>query len=266
MKKLYSFTHDLVKEVKVPEKKGDQEILVKKEEKVPHKFILRKPSRTMIDDSEFFQKKEFNKCVKSGILTSAQVTRDVNNDGGIFSENQKKKIEEVTQTIKSLSERKEELDKKEKKTKKEEEELKEILEKMNKNIDEIENIQSLSYRVFDNTAEIYTRNKLINWWLVHLLYEEVDGKMVPFFGDGNEDDKFKKYDELEEEEEESFSEFFESMIKRVVSLVVFWYMSEETPDQKTFEIIDPALEKKKEDGKAKNKKKDEENEQKNSES
>jgi flagellar biosynthesis/type III secretory pathway M-ring protein FliF/YscJ len=180
----------------------------------------------------------------------------------------------VTQVIKSLSGRKEELDKKEKKTKKEEEELKEILMEMNKNIDEIENIQSLSYRVFDNTAEIYTRNKLINWWLVHLLYEEIDGKTVPFFGDGNEDDKFKKYDELEEQEEESFSDFFESLIKRVVSLVVFWYMSEETPDQQTFEIIDPALEKKKEGEKedekeeeeTKNNKKDEGNEQKNSES
>jgi hypothetical protein len=262
MKKLYSFTHDLVKETKVPEKKGDQEVLVKKEEKVPRKFILRKPSRTMIDDSEFFQKKEFNKCVKSGILTSTQVTRDVNNDGGIFSENQKKKIEEVTQTIRSLSERKEELDKKEKKTKKEEEEFKNILSEMNKNIDEIENIQSLSYRVFDNTAEIYTRNKLINWWLVHLLYEEVDEKMVPFFGEGNEDDKFKKYDELEEDEEESFSNFFESLIKRVVSLVVFWYMSEETPDQKTFEIVDPELEKKK----TKKEKEEKKDEQKNSES
>jgi len=94
------------------------------------------------------------------------------------------------------------------------------------------------------------------------LYEEVDEKTIPFFGDGNEDDKFKKYDELEEDEEESFSNFFESLIKRVVSLVVFWYMSEETPDQKTFEIVDPELEKKK----TKKEKEEKKDEQKNSES
>lgn len=244
MKRLYSFEHDYVTTTKVPEKKGKDEVLVEKKETSKRKLFLRKPSRSMIDDSEFFQKKEYNRCVKAGILTATQVSRDINNDGGVFSEDQKKKIDKATEELKELVSRKREIDDKKKKTKKEEDELKEILKEIDEKLDLIEELQNLSNRVFENTAESYARNRLVNWWLVHLLFEEKDGSIEPFFGNGDESEKFEKYDEYEDEENEDFSLFFESLVKRSVQLVVFWFMSEETPSQEVFEQIDPYLKKK----------------------
>lgn len=243
MKKLYTFEHDFVKTSKVAEKKGDQEVLVEKKDTSKRKFFLRKPSRTMIDDSEFYQKREFNKCVKNGILTAAQVSRDISNDGGVFSEEQKKQIEIATEDLKKLVQEKKDIEEKEKQSKKDKERLEEILKEIEKKVDVIEDVQMVSNRLFDNTAESYARNRLINWWLVHLLYEETaEDTFEPFFGKGDEDNKFEKYDEYEESENQDESEFFESLTRRVVSLIVFWFMSDET-SQETFAQIDPYLKK-----------------------
>lgn len=243
MKKLYTFEHDFVKTSKVPEKQGDKEVLVEKKDTEKRKFFLRKPSRTMIDDSEFYQKREFNKCVKNGILTAAQVSRDISNDGGVFSEDQKKQIEQTTEELKKLVQEKKDIEEKEKQSKKDKERLEELLKEIEKKVDVIEDVQMVSNRLFDNTAESYARNRLINWWLVHLLYEEIeDGVLEPFFGKGDEDAKFDKYDEYEDSEDDDETEFFESLTRRAVSLIVFWFMSDET-SQETFEQIDPALKK-----------------------
>jgi vacuolar-type H+-ATPase subunit I/STV1 len=240
MKRLYSFEHDFVKTKKVPEKQGDKEVLVEKKETSTRKFFLRKPSRTMLDDSEFYQKKEYNKCVKAGILTAAQVSRDITNDGGVFSEDQKKQIEKATEELKSLVEEKKEIEEKEKQSKKDKERLSELMKEIESKVDVVEEVQMVSNRLFDHTAESYARNRLINWWLVHLLYEEKDDSFEPFFGKGDEDSKFDQYDEYEDSDDPDESEFFESLTKRAVNLVVFWYMSD-NPTEETFKQIDPVL-------------------------
>lgn len=249
MKRLYSFEHDFVKTVKVPEKQGDKEVLVEKKEKTTRKFFLRKPSRTMLDDSEFYQKREYNKCVKAGILTAAQVSRDITNDGGVFSEDQKKQIESATETLKKLVGEKKEIEEKEKPSKKDKDRLSELMKEIESQIDVVEDVQMVSNRLFDHTAESYARNRLINWWLVHLLHEEKGDSFEPFFGKGDENSKFDQYDEYEDSEDADESTFFESLIQRSVGLVVFWYMSD-NPSEEVFKQIDPVLKNEQKDSKS----------------
>ena len=93
MKRLYEFS--LYKTATVKEKsestndKGEKVITEKDvEKKVEHKYILRKPTRSMYDDAELFYGVRLAEGVKAGLLNHALLAKRYNNDGGIFTDDQ----------------------------------------------------------------------------------------------------------------------------------------------------------------------------------
>src|ERR1017187_4884380 len=100
-----------------------------------------------------------------------------------------------------------------------------ILLKINKINSEVSAIQNAYADIFDNTAEMKSRNDTIEWWTLFLINSDEDEKgYKPLFcaGDPNkQDDYLKKVTKLEEFEDLN-SPFYNEVIKLMSYLVSFW--------------------------------------------
>ena len=76
MKRIYEFTvnkEETVKEETVQKKKDGTEVTTSKDVKkeVPHKFFLRRPTRSMTDEAELYYGVRLAEGIKAGLLTRA---------------------------------------------------------------------------------------------------------------------------------------------------------------------------------------------------
>lgn len=223
MKFIYEFS--TIKEIEVEEKlveniDGIEKITTKKSKKNQEtKYGLRKPTRSMIDDGELFYAQQVSNYIKLGLIPQALLAKRLNNDEGIFSEDQKKeknnfllKYIEKLQLIQPLVE----------KLEKSEEEKKQLETLVADNAIIYQEIQSydIAQRAqFNITAENHAQNKLILWWNLNLLYVEKDSVWHPVYGEGEYETKYKVFQAYEDQEETSYL----SASKRAISLIYFWY-------------------------------------------
>jgi hypothetical protein len=236
MKKLYSFSID--KDVDVEETTvnpdGSKTINTVKK-KVPQKFFLRKPTRSLQDEAELFYAVQLSENIKLGCLTHAQLAKRYANDEGTFSDNEKKEYAELYVL---LFKKQEEYQKANiKKDSERTEEEKTAYSALVKDIAEItEKIQKFEYSqitLFDQTAENIARNKTIRWWMLMLCYKQnPDDSEEELFGSGSLEDRLKKFDEISD----SDSAFDMELIKRMIYYVSFWYVGRATK-QEDFEKL-----------------------------
>lgn len=236
MKKLFEFSIDKETEVEVPEitkdEKGVETKTIKKEiQKTPVKFFVKRPNRVLNDAAEFYRSTKFNEAVKNGILPYDLLMKRLMNDEGLLSDSEKKDYVELYEQLKNiqLELQKQELSKEEdseaKKAKREE-----LIAKFRDIKNEIHVFETSKGKIFDNTAEIYARNKTIFWWALFLAYKMNGDKEVPFFAGEKLEDKCASYDALADEEDQ----FVNQVINKFILVISIWYMSGLT-DQKEIE-------------------------------
>tara|TARA_Y100001938_G_C7987212_1_gene377547 strand:- start:75 stop:947 length:873 start_codon:yes stop_codon:yes gene_type:complete len=245
MKKLYEFTvskKDVVKEKTESENEKGEKVTVEKEvEKlVPHKFFLRKPTRSMYDEAELFYGVKLAEGVKAGLLNHALLAKRYNNDGGIYSEDQKDDFANTYfELLHDQTEYQQLAIKGEERDDKESKEFEELEKKLSMNRRKLQAYEAEKASLFDQTAETRARNKTVFWWVLSLSYkEEESGENNPVFGTGSFDEMLTRYDEMEDSDDP----YFEELIQRLVYYISFWYSGRASTKEEFDELTEQATE------------------------
>lgn len=228
MKELYSFFLNKEvesEEVDISKDETNQEVkTIKKVKKnIPIKIIIKKPNRSLFDEAELFYGVKISEGIKAGLLTRALLAKRINNDGGIFSNEEQI---EYSGSYVRLFELQNEFQKltsidKDQRTTEDADKLSSIMKDIEETREKIQNFEITQSNLFDQTAENRARNKTIIWWLLYLSYiEDENGNIKPFFNEGGYYEKLKFYDKVEEED----LEFEKKVIQKLVYLISFWYM------------------------------------------
>lgn len=227
MKTIYEFFID--KEATVQEKEetvneSGEKITITKEVKkpVPHKYLIKKPTRALFDDAELFYGVKLSEGVKAGLLTRTLLNKRYVDDGGILGDKARNAENEAYKELYQAQDKLERLN-----AIKEEErpsDFQQQKEELEQNVNLIKNslteLEMQKESLFDNTAETRARNKVITWWILQLAYAEKNSELVPFFGEGSYEKKMDKYDEIFESENEHLLKVANAFIY----FISFWYV------------------------------------------
>ncbi len=176
----------------------------------------------MLQDSDIFRAMTESEYIKKGIITIPLLEKRVLNEGNVYTEKQLKRIEELKDIFpKKQLELDElnktlEIDKTEDQKKQTEDLSKEIIGF----IEEFDELRSINEGIYNRTAESLARNRTLLYLVLFLSYEDKDDKFIPVFGEGTFEDRFKKYEELEERQDE----YEYNLFKRLNLIVGAWYL------------------------------------------
>jgi len=239
---LYSFSVDLEKEVEeVIEKKskrknketGKMETVsttetIKTKKQIPFNIVIKKPSRTQLEDGDMFYSLELNKFIKMGLLTKAMLAKQYGANGGVWTEKEQKMYADLVfkmhqkqlevQGFSIFSENG-------KLSKRQQEKLDTAIQEMSEIRKDLTEYEMLQNSLFDHTADIKARNRAIMWYLLHLSYfAEGDSEEVPFEEMFEGEDFDQKYSSYEAKEEQG-DELYEKVIDKISSIITIWYVS-----------------------------------------
>lgn len=228
IKRLYSFSFSKETELDKPEEstneKGEKVVVTKKvKEKLDHTFFLRKPTRALRDEAELFYGSKHGEALKAGLLPQALLAKRFENDDGTLS---KPQLEALTKLYNTLSENQVELTKlslipEKEKTENDKSKIKELTDSNLELLKKIQDFRAQQANLYDNTAEVYARNKTVFFWTLMLAYKVEKDKEIPYFGDGLYEDKIKVYDDFEEQNED----FSIKVIKKFLFATSLWFSS-----------------------------------------
>jgi len=245
MKRIYEFTVNKEKEVSedtVETKKDGTEVTTSKKVKkeVPHKFFLRRPTRTMTDEAELYYGVKLAEGIKAGLLTKALLEKRFENDGGTRSDDENEQYQEIIEKLQEFhKEQSKILDVPAKKrTAAQKKRLEELDAEIKPSRRALRDLQLVEDTLYEETAESRARNKVILWWMLHLAYaEDKDGKESEFFGEGSFEDKVSYYDEIDEGED-----IFNIIVARKIAYYVsFWFVGRPNSQEEFQSMIDMAL-------------------------
>ena len=239
-RELYSFdieieeeeTKEVIKEVKKKNKEtGKMETVEETVEKTvktktPVRVVLRKPTRTQVEDGDMFYSIWLNKFIKMGLLTRAMLAKKQVDVGGTLNEDDKMnyaklylQLFEKQQNVIRYSAKDPNnmsLDEKER--------LDKAVADLAVIRKELSDFEAAQASIFDHTADVKARNKTITWFLLHLAYYvkgEENEDQVPLFPGTDYEEKYLSYQEADEEQED----IFVKTIDRLSTVATIWYMS-----------------------------------------
>lgn len=228
MKKLWLFQCNKEQEVEEQiESLNDKNetVIVKKRVKkeIPQSFFIARPNRVLSDDASLYYSVSLSNAIRAGLLTITQIEKRHANDGGIFSEDEKKKYQELYEQLFKLTEEYQKLSviAEDKRTESQKTKLQKATAKITNLQVQLQDYENLKTQLFDHSAEMYAKNKLIVWWLLFLSYEEKDGEENLIFGGGTLDDRLKRYDELTEDE----NPFFKKVLEKLMFGIFAWTLN-----------------------------------------
>jgi hypothetical protein len=238
---LFEFTINTLDEVEETteskDESGEDVKTIKKVQKPRSvNFALKRPNRKLYDKAELFYGVKMSEGIKAGLLTRSLLAKRYEDDGGAFSESEKKRYSELYLAIYQKENEYQRLqlnlDEKGDTLKKDlAQKLLSEIAGMRRELQDIENSQS---NIFDQTAENRAKNQVIMWWVLNLSnWKEHDhNDYAPFFKGKNYDEKLEAYDEIEDSDE-----IFENeAIKRLAYYISFWYMGR-AASQEDFDAI-----------------------------
>lgn len=223
MKTIYEFT--LKKKVKkqVEEKRttkeGEEEIvLVNKTVSVPVKFVVKKPTRRLVDDAEVFYSVQLSKAIKMGIVTKAMLVKKYADNGGALSEEENKHL---LKSLKALNDMQNEYQLLEVSKKKEDEQKKEELKLKIVSLQrEMQELEASLQSVYEHTADAKAEQETLLWYASSLAQIETEGGFKDFFeGDDFEEKREDLYEKFEDEK--GFDYEATSIICKVIGYWVY---------------------------------------------
>lgn len=209
-------------------------------EKIPVRIILRKPSRTQIEDGDMFYSIWLNKFIKMGLLTRAMLAKKQVDIGGTLNEDDKMNyarlylqlFEKQQNIIRYSAKDQDEMSPDEK------ERLQSAVADLAVIRKQLADFEAAQASIFDHTADVKARNKTITWFLLHLAYrQEGEGEtdavdQVPIFSGTDYEEKYRSYQELDEAQDEIFLK----CIDKLSTVATIWYMSG-VQDQTDFDAV-----------------------------
>lgn len=268
---LYSFEVDIEREVEESvEKKsrrknkdtGKMEAVITTEKvttkkQVPFKIIIKKPSRTQLEDGDMFYSLELNKFIKMGLLTKAMLAKQYGSNGGVWTEKEQKmyadlifKMHQKQLEVQSFSV----FSENGKLSKRQQEKLDLSTREMSEIRKELTEYEMLQNSLFDHTADIKARNRAIMWYMLHLTFftegESEESPAEEMFEGEDFEARYQSY----EMKEENGDELYEKVVDKISSIITIWYIS----GSQDKDNLDSYLEAMKEDQEALSEEEDEE--------
>jgi len=165
-------------------------------------FAIAKPNSKLKELAEVFHAKIQSSLVADGVLTRQMLQKRLINDGGVLSEKEALETAELYQSFRDVQSEFRTLITITEKDRTEEQKTKigDLLSVMAEKSALIQSFELSQIALFDKTAEVMARNRLIFWWILNLAYEKnAKGEYKPIFGEGNYETKRDKYDDVSED-------------------------------------------------------------------
>lgn len=241
-KELYSFTIDQEKEIEKThtrknKKTGEETTVTKKvKEKVPVQIRLKRPSRRELEDAELEYSVEMSRCVKRGILTKAMLYKKYSDTGGVWTEDEAKDYGKLYKKTFEIQNEYVRLETVEGKTKEQEKKLEDLKEELAVIRRKVVDAETSMETLFNHTADTKAQNRLLLWYTLMLTHtqNEDDENPVPYFEGDDFDEKIEDY-YLKEEEA---SEFYTDVIKKVTTILAFWFFNQASSPKEFSQLIE----------------------------
>jgi hypothetical protein len=239
---LYSFSINVEKEVeeqvekktkrknketgKIETVTSQETVTVKKE--VPFTVLVRRPTRSQLEDGDMFYSLELNKFIKMGMLTKAMLAKQYGNQGGLWTEKEQQLYKDLMykmhlkqldiQQLSILSDNGKLSTRQKNKLNVYIRELADI----KKELTEYEMIQN---SLFDHTADVKARNRTIMWYILHTSHFFEGDAEEPVIEEMFEGTSFEERWESYQDKEESEDEIYMRCIDKISSILTVWYIS-----------------------------------------
>lgn len=227
MKKLVDFT--LFKDEIVDEEetttndKGETVKITKKVNKrVPHKFFVAKPTRSLSDQANLYNSVMVSDGLRKGLMSVYSMDRKYREEG-VFTDDDNKKYKELYDVLFKCTEELQKLaiTPEDKRTKKQKEKWAELTAKITETRLQLKDFENIKSNLYTHSAEYRARNLTLTWWVLHLSYKEEDGKEVEFFPGKTLEDRLDYYDDLVEKNDS----FINEAIERFMYTISFWFLN-----------------------------------------
>jgi hypothetical protein len=208
------------------------------------KVAIQQPNRKLYKGAELFYSKTLAEYLRNGLMPYTLVAKRYANDSGVLTDAEIKRLVELKDELKilekdffatiasSIDDKKDDVEIGKKG---------DLLLKINSVNAEVSAIQNSYADIFDNTAEMKSRNDTIEWWSLFLIYTDEDNKgYKPLFGEGDptkQEDYQKKVSKLEEFEDKNNS-FYNEVIKMSSYLISFWFSAKTSLTASDFQTME----------------------------
>ena len=223
MKELFDFTVKINKEVEKTETREEDgktiTVTSKVKEDVPIRIVFKQPSRRDTEEAEIQFSVEMSNCIKKGILTKGMLVKKYSDTGGIFSEDDDKRLTTMYIDMAKLQREYVGL---ENGNAEQKQKANAVLEKLAATRKEMVDLESTYLNLFNNTADIIAQNNIIRWFCVNLAYkQEENGKIEPLFAGSSYEQKLDNMRDLDEAEDP----LYQATFRKLATFVSFWYFS-----------------------------------------
>jgi hypothetical protein len=224
MKKIYEFEvskdNFIDQEVVKQDAEGkDIRVLEKVNKPITKTYFIAKPTFSIRQSANLYFEGVVAECIKRGIFSSIQLRKRFVDDGGILSQEEQKKHNNL---LEQFWVKKSELNKLNEDIIINKEKIEKITEEIDQILSELQVIEEKSgnHLVGQHTAEKIASDRTVIWLTIYLSYQDLgNNKYEPVFGNGTEEDRFKKYEDIDSNED-SFE--FE-LVQKLLLATTLWY-------------------------------------------
>ena len=188
----------------------------------PVTFTLVEPTRTQRDEADLFYNVKLSSAIKAGMLTRQQLQRRIIDDGGLLSEAEIAEYEKMVNRFRVLRDEYQRLSliKDPEKTEPQKKRFSVVSAQITECRREIQDFETNRSELFDHTSEVWARNKLFAWWLIHLGFVQEEGDKEPrrIFVKDTYNDNLDEYDVL------ALDDLYGAALEKLLLHVTIWQL------------------------------------------
>ena len=232
---IYTFTVDKTetKEVEVRRKNKetgkDEKVIEEQEVATPIEFVIKKPSRRLVDEAETQYAVELSNNLKKGIVSKAMLAKQYSDTGGALTEDETKTVLVLMKDIQLLENEVQLLSTAKTKNKKEIAEKQALITSKRSSLIDLE---SSVQGVYQHTADSRAERALLLWYTIQLAKIVVDGEERDFFEGIIYEEKVEDFYSKEES-----SDFNREVVEKLMKVVSFWFYSQTTDEKQISEFV-----------------------------
>lgn len=235
---IYKFTLTKTEKKKVEVERKNKEtgemetVLTPKTVKTPIEFVVKKPSRRIIDEAEAQYAIELSKNIKRGIVTKDMMVKKYADTGGSLTEEEVKDMLRKLQRSNEIANEIQLLSATDKENNKEKiEELEEELLSVRK---ELIDLEIAMQGVYEHTADARAERSMLLWYTIQLAKKIEEGEEKDFFNgiiyEDQLEDLYKKDEGENEIEKEALSNF--------MLVVSYWFYNNSADEKQIKEFLE----------------------------
>ena len=235
---IYKFTLTKTEKKKVEVERKNKEtgemetVLTPKTVKTPIEFVVKKPSRRIIDEAEAQYAIELSKNIKKGIVTKDMMVKKYADTGGSLTEEEVKDMLRKLQRSNEIANEIQLLSATDKENNKEKiEELEEELLSVRKKLIDLEVAMQ---GVYEHTADARAERSMLLWYTIQLAKKIEEGEEKDFFNGIIYEDQLEDLYEKDEGENEIEKE----ALSNFMLVVSYWFYNNSADEKQIKEFLE----------------------------